>query len=97
LVDGVNETLAVSELALVYATYQNAHFDVVMYFTNNLVPGNSGVSSRVVLGYNVGEFKLGLPGVDEGVDGVPGGDASNGQTKLPKSISFLLFLRFSVN
>jgi len=45
----------------------------------------------------VGEFKLGLPGVDEGVDGVPGGDASNGQTKLPKSISFLLFLRFSVN
>ncbi|KYN14076.1 hypothetical protein ALC57_13660, partial [Trachymyrmex cornetzi] len=79
LVDGVNETLAVSELALVYATYQNAHFDVVMYFTN------------------VGEFKLGLPGVDEGVDGVPGGDASNGQTKLPKSISFLLFLRFSVN
>lgn len=41
----------------------------------------------------MGEFKLGLPGVD----GVPGGDASNGQTKLPKSISFLLFLRFSVN
>lgn len=45
----------------------------------------------------MGEFKLGLPGVDEGVDGVPGGDASNGQTKLPKSISLLLFLRFNVN
>jgi hypothetical protein len=45
----------------------------------------------------VGEFKLGLPGVDEGVEGVPGGDASNGQTRLPKSTSFLLFLRFSVN
>lgn len=45
----------------------------------------------------MGEFKLGLLGVDEGVEGVPGGDASNGQTKLPKSISFLLFLRFNVN
>lgn len=45
----------------------------------------------------MGEFKLGLPNVVESVDGVPGGDASNGQTKLPKSASLLLFLRFSVN
>lgn len=52
LVDGVNKTLAVSELALVYnvTSYQNAHVDVVMYFTDtdNLVPGDSDVSSRVV-------------------------------------------------
>lgn len=31
----------------------------------------------------MGELRLGLPGLDEGVDGVPGGDASNGQTKFP--------------
>lgn len=54
-------------------------------------------SNEVLIVVKMGEFKLGLPGVDEGVDGLPGGDASNGQTKLLKSISFLLFLRFNVN
>lgn len=31
----------------------------------------------------MGEFWLGLLGVDVGVDGVPGGVASRGQTKFP--------------